>query len=591
MAQATISLDDGAPSELAAVVGARSYDRGLEYARRGRVLRLGWDSEAEALTGAVVGQGGLYETAAFFGPGPDGMLVFEDGRCTCPVGVNCKHVAAIVLTASQRRIARPTTEPRRPSWEQPLRALIEQPAAAAVGEPLAVELALVAPHGAAPRLDARLLRPGARGGWVNGSLTWALDGWHIRNDELRKDHLALAHELHALQRAGVSQATYWYGYRGDKTIDLSGCGPHLWLVLDEAARLGLALVSADRVHGELPRYVHGEVVLDVSSPDETGLLVRALLQADGHELEPVLFLGKEGHGVVCVEPGTDSLRLVRLSQRGAAEAPAPRARCGVAGDSATRRLPLRRGAVAGARAARAGRVLGRVVRAAGGLAAIALPARPLRPGSCGRDRVGLVVPGRGNRAQHTARIAGGGPGLPRPSRRTGAPRGARSHGNGARGLRPARRLRTPGRKWTGSVGRDRDHALHLRAAPAPARRGRDRGRGRGRAAGLPRRRRVTGDRHLDLRGHRRARLVRPRRLDHGRWPQRAVRRGLHGARSRRVALAARRRRTLLASRSALAIPAPADRGGRRRSRMRLPPRRGSAATRRRSGRSWSPSAS
>ncbi len=314
MAQATISLGDGAPSELVAVVGARSYDRGLEYARRGRVLRLGWDSEAEALTGAVVGRGGLYETAAFFGPGPDGMLLFEDGRCTCPVGLNCKHVAALVLTASQRRIARPTAEPRRPSWEQPLRALIEQPAVAAVGEPLAVELALVAPHGAAPRLDARLLRPGARGGWVNGSLTWTLDDWHIRNDELRKDHLALARELHALQRAGVSQATYWYGYRGDKTIDLSGCGPHLWLLLDEAARLGLALVSADRVHGELPRYAHGEVVLDVTSPDETGLLVRALLQADGHELEPVLFLGKDGHGVVCVEPGTGSLRLVRLSR-------------------------------------------------------------------------------------------------------------------------------------------------------------------------------------------------------------------------------------------------------------------------------------
>ena len=43
---------------------------------------------------------------------------------------------------------------------------------------------------------------------------------------------------------------------------------------------------------------------------------------------------------------------------------------------------------------------------------------------------------------------------------TGAPRRPRSHGNGARGLRPARRLRTTGRKRTGSVGRDREYALH-----------------------------------------------------------------------------------------------------------------------------------
>ena len=312
MAQATIASRELDLSELEGIVGSRSYERGLEYARRGRVLRLGWDAEAEALTGAVVGRGGLYETAAFFYADPGGMLVFEGGRCSCPIGLDCKHVAALALAATQRRLpARPDEAPQLPSWERPLRALIDEPSAGTAGNPLAVELTLATPHGAVPRLEARLLRPGARGGWVNGSLNWSLDAWHIRKDQLREDHVELARELCALQRAGAANTPYWYGY-GDKTIDLSDCGPHLWALLDEAARLGLVLVSASRTHGELAPYERGEVVLDVTSPDEKGSLVRALLRT-GSELEPVRFLGKSGHGVACLDR-SDHVRLVRLAR-------------------------------------------------------------------------------------------------------------------------------------------------------------------------------------------------------------------------------------------------------------------------------------
>src|SRR5437016_3285125 len=85
--------------------------------------------------------------------------------------------------------------PAGPAGEQPLRALIDAPAPQAVGNPLAIELALQ-PGGpgeqAAPRLMARLMRPAARGGWVNGSLTWSgLDSWQVRNGGYRADQLAL----------------------------------------------------------------------------------------------------------------------------------------------------------------------------------------------------------------------------------------------------------------------------------------------------------------------------------------------------------------------------------------------------------------
>ena len=323
-------------SEVAAVVGARSFDRGRAYARRGRVAKVQWDPDAATLTGAVVGQGALYETAAFFVGGQGAALEFEDGECTCPVGYNCKHVAAIVIAATgtgadrparARSAHRPATPAARrvPSWETPLRALIAAPATPTAGNPLAIELALHASGlggRGAPRLLARLMRPGARGGWVNGSLAWnGLDSWQVQSGEYRPDHLVLVRELYAMQRAREGRAGYHYGYGADKTLDLSECSAQLWTLLDEAARIGLPLVDAGKGLGELPRYLQGEVRIDVTRPADTHRLVRAELRIDGDiGLEPLLFLGTGAHGVVCADlaGGGDrerrGLRLVRLAR-------------------------------------------------------------------------------------------------------------------------------------------------------------------------------------------------------------------------------------------------------------------------------------
>src|SRR5512132_2540716 len=210
-------LSDVDLSELESAVGARSLQRGRSYARAKRVLSAEWDPSAQTLTGSVVGNGARYDTAAFFVGSGSGALAFEDGECTCPVGHNCKHVAAIVIAATDARGgARPgraarmdatsarTARPA-PSWETSLRALMGPPPAQTVGSPLAIELALrangVAGQGA-PRLLARLMRPGARGGWVNGSLTWnGLDSWQVRDGGYRADHLAIVRELYAVHRA------------------------------------------------------------------------------------------------------------------------------------------------------------------------------------------------------------------------------------------------------------------------------------------------------------------------------------------------------------------------------------------------------
>src|SRR5436305_471572 len=80
--------------------GGGSYVRGAEYARQQAVTHATWDPEDNALRGAVQGQGGrIYDVAAYFSLPAGRPARFSTGECSCPVGYNCKHVVALVLSA------------------------------------------------------------------------------------------------------------------------------------------------------------------------------------------------------------------------------------------------------------------------------------------------------------------------------------------------------------------------------------------------------------------------------------------------------------------------------------------------------------
>jgi superfamily II DNA or RNA helicase len=321
--------------EVRQAVGSRSFERGGSYAREGRVLAIEWDPSELTLTATVAGTE-LYTTTAYFVE-VGGSLAFEDGECSCPVGYDCKHVAAVAIAAAGEgvRSRGAGSRPRPaaiapPTWERSLRELIAAPGTPQEERrPLAVELSLRQGRDR-PLLLARLMRPGARGGWVNGSLSWGgLDSWHVREGEYRPDHLALARELHAVYRAREQRVGYFHGYgdSGDRTLDLSVCDSlQLWSLLDEATRIELRLVHALPGLGDLPPYEHGELLVDVRRADKRGSLATPVLRLEGEEgptgLEPLLFLGASGHGIVCAERGDGDdpdlerrrLRLVRLAR-------------------------------------------------------------------------------------------------------------------------------------------------------------------------------------------------------------------------------------------------------------------------------------
>jgi superfamily II DNA or RNA helicase len=297
------------------VVGVRSFERGRKYAGT-RVLRLDWDPGEETLAGRVVGQRAVYDTFAYFDSGRTGEIEFLEGDCSCPVGVNCKHVAAIVLAAagsgprasSKTPAKQPRSRPRpaSPVWDEALGALLPStPDSAPDLTPLAVEVALVAPPAPAgsanPRLLARLVRQG-RNNWVRGGISWdELEYWHLSRHNIDPAHAQVARKLCALYRATDPRFSH-YAPSADKTIDLTVFDRSLWALLEEAQRVGLQLVHATPGLGALGAVCEGELRLDVTRATAGGLQVLPSLWIDSPNTDvvPVGFLGAPGHGAIFV---------------------------------------------------------------------------------------------------------------------------------------------------------------------------------------------------------------------------------------------------------------------------------------------------
>ncbi|MQA62534.1 MAG: helicase [Actinophytocola sp.] len=294
------------------VVGPGAYARGVTYARRGAVIRWVWSNSANSLLGTVRGNArSPYTTTARFAPSGGSVLDFDRGECSCPVGSNCKHVAALVLAATEQE------KPQRPAddvsslanWEKSLEALLEPRRQATEWTPLALELTLLrSPRGDAPTLNAKLVRPGKRGGWVAGELNWGKLATLYLYGDYDSAHVSVLQELYALfQSRNSTHYGYAYAYGDQKSIELSAFeSPQLWPMLEQAVACGVRLVHGMRHLGELAPVADAEVCLDVTRDSASGdLIVTPILRIDGADSDavPVRFIGQHAHGLVLVDRG------------------------------------------------------------------------------------------------------------------------------------------------------------------------------------------------------------------------------------------------------------------------------------------------
>ncbi|MGH8214156.1 MAG: SWIM zinc finger family protein, partial [Rhodanobacteraceae bacterium] len=104
----------------------RTLSRGVSYAHRHKVLSLDLEQDEDCnwvLTGEVSGSGGAVYDCRVVIESYDRFLALET-HCSCPVGTDCKHAAAMMVAAAQSGsgAAPRQTSParRRPAWFQAL---------------------------------------------------------------------------------------------------------------------------------------------------------------------------------------------------------------------------------------------------------------------------------------------------------------------------------------------------------------------------------------------------------------------------------------------------------------------------------------
>ncbi|MDQ1596203.1 MAG: hypothetical protein QOH40_2759 [Arthrobacter pascens] len=337
-------------------INDRSLAAGLAYAMGSRVAGISFDAATGLMLGKVRGGADVpYSTTAKLVRKAGGWSCTV-GVCSCPVRKDCKHVAALLFAAEDNpairmkllapadvsRLSREPAAPDLADWEQALSPLISQPGItpSTGGIPLALQFEVEepAPHfsytgrrdplRSVRQLKARPVIMGAKGKWIRGDVSWNTLSYLSFKRECNEAHVEWMQSFLAAHTSAAnrvhSSAALWLGMN-------TFAGKNLWSLLDEAKKIGVALVHSRgqepvRV-AEAPAAVglnlsrHGSTTSD----DGGGLELAPTITVEGTEVDPasVGTLGRPAHGIF-VTSGGDALP-------------------GVAGDSVITLAPLESG--------------------------------------------------------------------------------------------------------------------------------------------------------------------------------------------------------------------------------------------------------
>ena len=257
-----------------------------------------------------------YAVTVFLASSRSGNLSVYRSQCTCPVAMDCKHAAAVLIVA-RHLVAGSALE--RPEWERTLDKLLaaEPPVRAADVAPLALEFGverIPAFRGYLGRQDLRI-RPARRsrsGGWVRSGISWD------DLDFVARSYVAEQREL-LLQFRAAAGASARYALPRSAWLSLGTVSSAFWGLLDQAAAVGLTILAAKPLLGPLRTEHRASVVLDAHRDPSVGLLVgpRVLLDDRELELSSLGVLGDPAHGIFHVSEeavGVQELIVARLDQ-------------------------------------------------------------------------------------------------------------------------------------------------------------------------------------------------------------------------------------------------------------------------------------
>ena len=298
---------------------ARSYARGKEYHRLGRVKRLEWRPDENLLVGAVRGSHSEpYAISVWLTEDVSGSAV-SASSCSCPIGGHCKHVVASLLAYHQRVVAsplpgfpdppprapanpapapRPVPSPPKPppvpAWKTALGALtrgVDGPQSSTaparssypqLGLQLRVDGLKQATEAdprspATPlRLLARPVQKGAKGGWSGGYAV----GWTPGHFGLSPFNPRITEWVSELGSLWSSRTGYGYGYGSPEWRALEEFSPSaLWLLLAEGVRLEVPLIGS-AVGDSVGLASCADLALEATAHDGGGIQLRQRLTFD-----------------------------------------------------------------------------------------------------------------------------------------------------------------------------------------------------------------------------------------------------------------------------------------------------------------------
>jgi len=335
--------------------GPSSFERGRLYARDEAVLTLEWHREQGRLIAEVQGSTAQpYDCSIDLVPGAPGYHRIAAAICSCPIGGDCKHVVAALLrsNAEHARAAAATTVaahtkagPRStdkatapPSWKSTLEALATPPgpagASGALGSgggppryaPLGIQFEVRERsrrsrgrwYGSAstttvatPETRVSSLRIAMRpvtlsdaGRWVIGGLSWSTMQYQLNRLSLDDRQVRWFGQFAALARAQTN--VYLMGTDAERILLDDFASPLLWVMLDEARRLGISLVGAKR---NAPVVVAGDASITLEAvrndegtgtSDHLGLTLRPSVHFDDDPIDPSLVSPIGDHGLYSV---------------------------------------------------------------------------------------------------------------------------------------------------------------------------------------------------------------------------------------------------------------------------------------------------
>ncbi len=327
-------------TDIIRIVGGAAFQRGQTYAKDGAVSSLAWDADAKLLTGRVRGSApSEYRTKLRLGLKGDGRFRPLENFCSCPVGADCKHVAATALQSNTESLlarherelgARPAPRPSAPEgWQASLLDLLgseEAPSTTAPLTPLGLQFELRTPEVAVQRWGSAAERQGQRtlntrlgvrpvsqngkGKWIKNNLSWGSISYQTYGLKLDPEQHRWFSQFPALHRGtGVN-----YFGNNDSWLYLDDfSNPLLWQLLDEAQRLGIAFVGSKKsVTIELAD--QATLKLDATESDDGSLQLRPALDIDGrpHPSDTAHVIST--HGLYTVAPD-DTITLAPTSRR------------------------------------------------------------------------------------------------------------------------------------------------------------------------------------------------------------------------------------------------------------------------------------